>query len=35
MGYDGRSSNSKYQQFEWLRQQLAKDGVNLSLPTGN
>ncbi len=35
VGYDGPIELSKYQQFEWLRQQLAKDGVNLSLPTGN
>ena len=35
MGYDGPIELSKYQQFEWIRQQLAKDGVNLSLPTGN
>ena len=35
MGYTGPIELSKYQQFEWLRQQLAKDGVTVPLPTGN
>ena len=35
MGYDGPVEISKYQQFQWLREQLAKDGVNIALPTGN
>ena len=35
MGYDGPIEISKYQQFQWMRDQLAKDGINLSLPTGN
>ena len=35
MGYDGPVEISKYQQFNWVREQLMKDGVNISLPTGN
>jgi arylsulfatase A-like enzyme len=35
MGYDGPIEISKYQKFQWVRDQLAKEGVNLSLPTGN
>jgi arylsulfatase len=35
MGYDGPIEISKYQKFEWLRQMLQKEGVNISLPTGN
>ena len=35
MGYDGPLEISKYQQFQWLREQLAKDGVNIVVPTGN
>lgn len=35
MGYDGPIEISKYQQFQWLREQLAKEGLHLSLPTGN
>ena len=35
MGYDGPVEISKYQQFQWVREQLMKDGVNISLPTGN
>ena len=35
MGYDGPIEISKFQKFQWLREQLAKDGINLSLPTGN
>ena len=34
-GYDGPIEISKYQQFDWLREQLAKGGINLTLPTGN
>ena len=26
---------SKYQQFQWVREQLGKEGFNLPLPTGN
>jgi len=33
--YTGPIEISKYQQFEWLREQLNKEGFNLSLPTGN
>src|SRR5215471_16494159 len=35
MGYDGPIEISKYQKFQYLREMLAKDGVNISLPTGN
>jgi arylsulfatase A-like enzyme len=35
MGYDGPIELSKYQKFEWIREQLKKDGVNIPLPTGN
>ena len=35
LGYDGPIEISKYQQFQWLRDQLAKEGVNIPLPTGN
>ena len=35
MGYDGPVEISKYQQFNWVREQLMKDGVNIALPTGN
>ncbi len=35
MGYDGPIELSKYQKFQWLREELKKEGINLSLPTGN
>jgi arylsulfatase len=35
MSYDGPMELSKYQKFEWLRQQLGKEGVHIPLPTGN
>ena len=35
MGYDGPITLSNYQKFQWLRDQLAKDGVHVELPTGN
>jgi len=35
MGYDGPIELSKYQQFQWIREQLHKEGVNIPLPTGN
>ncbi|NJD32470.1 MAG: arylsulfatase [Gammaproteobacteria bacterium] len=35
MGYTGPLELSKYQQFQWMRDQLQKDGVNIPLPTGN
>ncbi|MEZ5463024.1 arylsulfatase [Dokdonella sp.] len=33
--YTGPITLSNYQRFQWVREQMAKDGVNLSLPTGN
>jgi arylsulfatase len=33
--YTGPIEISRYQQFEWLREQLGKDGFHLTLPTGN
>jgi arylsulfatase A-like enzyme len=35
MGYDGPIELSKYQKFQYIREMLAKDGVNIPLPTGN
>jgi arylsulfatase len=35
MGYNGPITISQYQRFQWVRDQLAKDGFNLPLPTGN
>jgi arylsulfatase len=35
IGYNGPIELSKYQQFQWLRDSLDKEGVNLSMPTGN
>jgi arylsulfatase len=35
MGYDGPIELSKYQKFQFIREQLQKEGVNLPLPTGN
>ncbi|HEX5091178.1 MAG TPA: arylsulfatase [Burkholderiales bacterium] len=35
LGYSGPVELSKYQQFQWLREQLEKDGVHIPLPTGN
>ncbi len=35
MGYDGPIELSKYQKFQWLREQLDKEGVKIPLPTGN
>ena len=32
MGYTGPITISNYQKFEWLRENLKKDGINLSLP---
>jgi arylsulfatase A-like enzyme len=34
-GYTGPITISAYEKFGWLREQLKKDGVNISLPTGN
>ena len=33
--YSGPITLTNYQRFEWLREQLEKEGVNISLPTGN
>lgn len=33
--YGGPIEITKYQQFQWLREQLAKDGISIPLPTGN
>jgi arylsulfatase len=33
--YTGPIEISRYQQFQWVREQLEKDGVNIPLPTGN
>ena len=35
MGYNGPVEISQYKQFQWVRDALMKEGVNISLPTGN
>jgi hypothetical protein len=35
MTYTGPITISAYQRFQWLRDQLKKEGMNLTLPTGN
>ena len=35
MGYDGPLELSKYQKFEWLRNELGKEGISLPMPSGN
>ena len=35
MGYDGPVTLSGYQKFQWVREELGKEGVNIPLPTGN
>ena len=35
LGYDGPITISGYQKFQWIRDQLEKEGVNIPLPTGN
>ncbi len=35
MGYDGPIEISKYQRFQWIREQLEKEGVSIPMPTGN
>ena len=35
MTYSGPITISNYQKFKWVREQLAKDGVNIPMPTGN
>jgi len=34
-GYTGPITLSAYERFQWIREQLQKEGFNLSLPTGN
>ena len=33
--YTGPITITNYQRFEWVRKQLAEDGVDLPLPSGN
>jgi arylsulfatase len=33
--YDGPITISDYQKFEWLRNELKKEGVHITMPTGN
>jgi len=33
--YSGPITLSNYQRFQFVRDQLAKEGVNIALPTGN
>ena len=35
LGYTGTITISNYQKLKWVREQLAKDGVDITLPTGN
>jgi hypothetical protein len=35
MRYAGPITISNYQKFQWVRQQLMKDGFTLPMPTGN
>jgi arylsulfatase len=35
MTYSGPVTISGYERFEWMREKLAKEGINLPLPTGN
>jgi arylsulfatase len=35
MGYDGPVTLSNYEKFQWVREVLAKEGVNLPMPSGN
>jgi arylsulfatase len=34
-GYDGPITLSNYEKFQWVREQLSKEGFNLPMPTGN
>ena len=34
-GYDGPIEISKYEKFQWVRDQLTNEGINIPLPTGN
>ena len=33
--YAGPLELTKYQNFQWMRDQLAKDGIRIPMPTGN
>ncbi len=35
LGYTGPITISNYQRFQWIREQLQKEGINLPMPTGN
>jgi arylsulfatase len=35
LGYTGPITISNYQKFEWVREQLKKDGISLPMPSGN
>ncbi len=35
VGYTGPITISNYQRFQWMREMLEKEGVNIPLPTGN
>jgi len=35
LGYTGPITISNYQKFEWVRNELKKEGFNLPMPTGN
>ena len=35
MTYTGPITLSRYQRFQWVREQLKKEGFNLPMPTGN
>jgi arylsulfatase len=35
MGYTGPITISNYQRFQWLRDELQKEGVHITMPTGN
>jgi arylsulfatase len=35
MTYDGPIEISKYEKFQYIRDALQKEGVNIALPTGN
>ena len=35
MGYTGPITISGYEKFQYIREMLAKEGANITLPTGN
>jgi arylsulfatase len=35
MGYTGPITLSNYQRFQWIREMLEKEGINIPIPTGN